>query len=271
MTLSNIFLISFVFPDQSNPIRYTIHSGDPEGYFTLDSTTGVIRTAATLDHEVTGVLLLSVQASSGSPPLYSYAQVKVTIEDRNDNAPEFESTTIRLSVPESAALGLPLYTVVARDKDSGDNGKIRYHLASGNFGDSRLFAVDQTSGHLSLSKHLDYETSQRHTIVVSATDQGDPPMSSNLTVLLEVQDVNDNPPVFERSEYFVSVSEALPAKSQVRTTCTPLYVLVEGQCSLVCWSTLRLMTHSTLKSELNSPLGSNSFQLDRKILIKIIS
>lgn len=234
MTLSNIFLISFVFPDQSNPIRYTIHSGDPEGYFTLDSTTGVIRTAATLDHEVTGVLLLSVQASSGSPPLYSYAQVKVTIEDRNDNAPEFESTTIRLSVPESAALGLPLYTVVARDKDSGDNGKIRYHLASGNFGDSRLFAVDQTSGHLSLSKHLDYETSQRHTIVVSATDQGDPPMSSNLTVLLEVQDVNDNPPVFERSEYFVSVSEALPAKSQVRTTCTPLYVLVEGQCSLVC-------------------------------------
>ncbi|KAI5746071.1 hypothetical protein M8J76_016948 [Diaphorina citri] len=201
--------------DQSNPIRYTIHSGDPEGYFTLDSTTGVIRTAATLDHEVTGVLLLSVQASSGSPPLYSYAQVKVTIEDRNDNAPEFESTTIRLSVPESAALGLPLYTVVARDKDSGDNGKIRYHLASGNFGDSRLFAVDQTSGHLSLSKHLDYETSQRHTIVVSATDQGDPPMSSNLTVLLEVQDVNDNPPVFERSEYFVSVSEALPAKSQI--------------------------------------------------------
>uniref|UniRef100_A0A8D8W2C8 Protocadherin-16 n=1 Tax=Cacopsylla melanoneura TaxID=428564 RepID=A0A8D8W2C8_9HEMI len=201
--------------DRSSSIRYTIHSGDPEGLFTLDSSTGSIRTAATLDHETTRVLLLSVQASSRSPPLYSYAQVKITIEDRNDNAPEFESSTIRLSVPESAALGIPLYTVAAKDKDIGNNGKVSYHLVSGNFGDSRLFAVDQSSGHLTLVKHLDYETSQRHTIVVSAADQGDPPMSSNLTVLLEVQDVNDNPPVFERSEYFVSVSEALPAKSQI--------------------------------------------------------
>lgn len=208
--------LSSLFSDHSSPIRYTIHSGDPEGYFTLDSSTGVIRTAGNLDHEATGTLVLSVQASSRSPPLYSYAQVKITIEDRNDNAPEFESTTIRLSVPESASLGAPLYTVAARDKDGGNNGKVRYQLVSGNFGDSRLFAVDPSSGHLSLMKHLDYETSQRHTVVISATDLGDPPMSSNLTVLLEVQDVNDNPPVFERSEYLVSVSEALPAKSQVR-------------------------------------------------------
>lgn len=205
-----------LFSDRSNPIRYTIHSGDPGGYFTLDSTSGIIRTAAPLDHEMTSVLLLSVQASSHSPPLHAYSQVKINIEDRNDNAPEFESSTIRISVPESTALSSPLYAVYARDKDSGDNGKVRYHLVS----DSKLFALDQTSGHLSLVKRLDYETSQRHTIVVTATDHGDPPMSSNLTVLLDVQDVNDNPPVFERLEYFVSVSEALPAKSQVRDLLT---------------------------------------------------
>lgn len=137
------------------------------------------------------------------------------IDDVNDNSPEFDSTTVRLSVPENSELGVPLYAAVASDSDSGRNGLVRYRLVSASSGDARLFAIEPRLGHLTLARRLDYETAQRHSLVVSATDAGEPPLSANLTVLLEVQDVNDNPPVFERTEYSVRVSESLPVNSQV--------------------------------------------------------
>lgn len=136
----------------------------------------------------------------------------------NDNAPEFDSSTVRISVPENLELGIPLYAAHARDRDSGRNGVVRYRLASTAGGTSTggLFAVDSRLGHLTLARHLDYETAQRHSLVVIATDTGEPPLSANLTVLVEVQDVNDNRPVFERAEYAVDVLESLPVNSQVK-------------------------------------------------------
>ncbi|MPC84136.1 Protein dachsous [Portunus trituberculatus] len=69
-------------------------------------------------------------------------------------------------------------------------------------------------GILMLAQELDYENIQKYTLVIGAKDRGVPRLASNLTVNLEVQDVNDNPPVFEREEYAVSVLESLPANSQ---------------------------------------------------------
>ena len=145
-------------------------------------------------------------------------QVNIGIEDVNDNAPEFDSSTVRISVPENLELGIPLYAAQARDRDSGRNGIVRYRLTSAAGGSSTggLFAVDPRLGHITLVRHLDYETAQRHSLIVHATDTGEPPLSANLTVLVEVQDVNDNRPVFERVEYTVDVLESLPVNSQVR-------------------------------------------------------
>lgn len=208
----------------------------------------------------------------------------------NDNPPEFESSLVRISVPENVELGTPLYAANAQDKDSGKSGEVTYSLmmipsnmqhqqqnatnlsssstqmmsyhqlqygnslpetsgvatpyirqkltaanayatTMGNYLlpaaaaaaaaaasadlEQGLFAIDARSGHLTLSRHLDYETSQRHSLIVTATDSGEPPLSANLTILVEVQDVNDNPPVFERNEYSIKVLESMPINSQV--------------------------------------------------------
>lgn len=153
-------------------------------------------------------------------------QVNIGIEDVNDNAPEFDSSTVRISVPENLELGIPLYAAHARDRDSGRNGVVRYRLSSAAGGTSAvgLFAVDPRLGHLTLARHLDYETAQRHSLVIIATDTGEPQLSANLTVLVEVQDVNDNRPVFERAEYTVHIVESLPVNSQVINIC----LLVSG-------------------------------------------
>jgi protocadherin-16/23 len=141
--------------------------------------------------------------------LLSNLQVNVDIEDINDSVPSFESSTVRISVPENFELGVPFYVVSASDRDSAKSGTVSYRLFSGGSipssssvtsnsissllqSSANLFNIDPRTGHLTLSHHLDFETSQRHTLIVTATDQGEPPLSSNLTIFLEVQDVNDN-------------------------------------------------------------------------------
>lgn len=136
------------------------------------------------------------------------------IEDVNDNAPEFDSKTVRISVPENVETDTALYAAHARDPDSGPNGLVRYKI-SNTVANGGLFAVDPKLGHLTLRRRLDYESAQRHTIVITATDSGVPPLSANLTIIVEVQDVNDNPPVFEQAEYSVKVLETIPVNSQV--------------------------------------------------------
>ncbi|XP_018320915.1 protein dachsous [Agrilus planipennis] len=195
-------------------IRYSIYSGDPDGFFRIDPVSGSIRTARNLEHESRASVLLNIQATSGDPPAYGHAQVNVDILDVNDNAPEFESNTVRISVPENVEVGVPLYAANARDNDSGLNGAVQYRLV--NTGSSAgLFAIDPKSGHITITRSLDYESTQRHNLIVTATDKGVPPLSSNLSIIVEVQDVNDNPPVFEQKEYTAKISESLPISSQI--------------------------------------------------------
>lgn len=172
---------------------------------------GTIRTGSELDHEAHASVLLNVQAMSGEPPAYGHTQVNIGIEDVNDNAPEFESNTVRISVPENVDIGGVIYAAHAQDKDSGRNGMVRYQIV----GNGNIFAIDSQSGHLTLMRHLDFESTQRHSLVITATDMGVPALSANLSVLIEVQDVNDNAPTFERAEYKVEVLESLPIDSQV--------------------------------------------------------
>lgn len=200
--------------------------------------TGTIRIANKLDHETKSQVLLNIQAQSGNPPDYAHTQVTIFIEDVNDNAPEFESNTVRISIPENAELGTPLYAANAHDKDSGKSGTVRYRLTNvddmhttnsisltspphqkiDRTKNTNLFSINAETGHLTLIHPLDYESAQRHALIVTATDMGEPSLSANLTILVEVQDVNDNSPIFEQSEYTISVIESTQINSQVSYT-----------------------------------------------------
>jgi protocadherin-16/23 len=142
---------------------------------------------------------------------------------------------VRISVPENVELGTALYVVSASDRDSGKSGTVTYRLSNGGptltsnsnlvttnsassvMTSNNLFSIDSATGHLTLSQHLDFETSQRHMLIVTATDSGEPPLSSNLTIFVEVQDVNDNLPIFERNEYTIKVLESTAINSQVNS------------------------------------------------------
>ncbi|CAH2108614.1 unnamed protein product [Euphydryas editha] len=195
-------------------VRYSIVSGDVDNRFTIEPHTGAIRTSGQLDRETTPSYLLNVKAATGNPASYDQTQVQITLEDVNDNAPEFGTSSVRVSVAESAAIGSVVYAARATDEDGGKNGQIAYHLVSAT-GPPNTFAVNPQHGLVTLLRSLDYENLVRHTLIISAKDNGNPQLSANLTLSVDVQDVNDNAPIFEHDTYSANVLESEAVKTKI--------------------------------------------------------
>ncbi|XP_008547987.1 protein dachsous isoform X1 [Microplitis demolitor] len=188
------------------PSRFFLATGENE--FSIDPSSGVLRTRIPFDRETRDKYVLSVGIRNNIG--IGYCQVELTVEDVNDNPPTFPSTNVRISVPESHPLRTALYIAHATDPDRTPSAPVRYQLGQNS---NDLFGIDTHTGELYLSRRLDYETQQRHNLMISAVDGAG--LSANITLSVEVQDVNDNPPVFERNEYHVEIPEGAKLDSQV--------------------------------------------------------
>ena len=79
---------------------------------------------------------------------------------------------------------------------------------------SDLFSVDGSSGEISTLASLTYNADSgadapdnKHSLVIVAMDRGEPPMSSEVTVTIEVKPANQEPPVFDEHAYRSAVAE----------------------------------------------------------------
>lgn len=98
---------------------------------------------------------------------------------------------------------------------AGINRKVVYSLADSAGG---FFSIDASSGIIILEQPLDREQQPSYNISVQATDQSPGrALSSLTTVTITVLDINDNPPVFERRDYLVTVPEDTSPGTQVLT------------------------------------------------------
>ncbi|XP_011309154.1 protein dachsous [Fopius arisanus] len=190
----------------SRASKFFLATGGHE--FSIDPNSGVLRTRISFDRESKDKYMLSVGLRNDVG--IGYCQVELNIEDVNDNPPSFSTPSVRISVAESHPLHAALYVAQANDPDIIPPIPIRYILAQNS---NDLFGIDAHNGELYLIRRLDYETQQRHTLLISALDGGG--LSANLSLSVEVQDVNDNPPVFERNEYHVEIPEGAKLDSQV--------------------------------------------------------
>ncbi|XP_029027438.1 protocadherin-16-like [Betta splendens] len=191
----------------SKAISYTISSGDPGGYFTVDPDSGALRTSLPLDHETVSVLDLEVQAHSGNPPAFGQTRVHVTITDINDNPPVFlPSSSESLLLPEHTEMGAVVYRVQAEDRDSGVNGQLTFDLYSPS-GNQRTFSMERSSGEIRLVGGLSYENTPRYDLQVVAKDSGVPQLSATIMLVVHVQAENDQGPVFDTLTYRVELKE----------------------------------------------------------------
>ena len=196
-------------------VEYSIVSGNDDDVFQVNISTGEITTNKELNHVSQSRYTLTVSATdSGSPRRHSNCVVMVTVSDANNNAPQFSSPFYSFNVLEGTAVGTVMGTLTATDTDTGESARISYSIV-GNHRD--VFVVDPLSGNLKVTQRLDREAVEVYILNVSASDHGNPPMSSYAEVYVSVLDRNDNPPQFSQSEYAVSVSEATVPYSSIVT------------------------------------------------------
>lgn len=163
--------------------------------FTVDSD-GLMTALIPLDREDSQRIVVTVLATDGGIPTRSAtATVVVNLIDVNDCRPEFDLDVFEFSVEEGQPAGKFVGIVSASDQDDGTNQQVFYHFPDhGQI--SRLFRVDLSGGIISTGAVLDRENVAMHTVIVLATDRGDPPLTGTATVVIKVLDVNDNDPVF---------------------------------------------------------------------------
>lgn len=180
---------------------------NPANKFSINPITGNVTVAGHLDREQQDEYVLKVTAFDGA--WRAETPLTITIQDQNDNAPEFEHSYYSFNFPELQRSVSLVGQVMATDRDKqGPNSIISYSLQQ----PSDLFSIDPATGEVFSKRTLNY----RHTHMISspenmyaltvlATDNGKPPMYSECLVNINVVDANNNAPKFEHTEYLSPV------------------------------------------------------------------
>nr|XP_054107158.1 protocadherin-11 X-linked isoform X2 [Callithrix jacchus] len=220
----------------------------------------LLETAAFLDYETTEDYAIKILATdAGQPPLNESSMLLIKLKDENDNTPVFTQSFVSLSVPENNFPGAQLTKVSATDIDSGPNGEISYLLGTDA---PPEFDLDRRTGMLTAVKKLDREKQEKYLFTILAKDNGVPPLTSNVSVFVNVLDQNDNSPVFTHNEYNFYVPENLPRHGTVGliTVTDPDY----GENSAVTLSVLDMKDSFTIDSQTGVIRPNISFDREKQ-------
>uniref|UniRef100_A0A671SET3 Protocadherin 12 n=1 Tax=Sinocyclocheilus anshuiensis TaxID=1608454 RepID=A0A671SET3_9TELE len=202
-TFLTLVMVSDADSGANGQVQVHILSGS--GPFRLKQIHGdnyMIVTNDTLDRERQMEYNLTLLAQDrGDPSLSCIKHLTVHVLDENDNAPMFAKSHYRSILKENNTPGLPFLTVEAHDVDMDLSGRVSFSIRESNeLGTpTAFFSVHPSSGAVTVQQSLDYEETHSYSFIVEAVDQGYPPMSSTATVLVEIQDVNDNYPVIHEN------------------------------------------------------------------------
>lgn len=187
-------------------VYFSIIGGNEQKRFTVNRTTGVVEVADMLDFERARDYFLTIQAvDGGTPPLSNLATLNISVTDCNDNAPVFTQNSYTARIREDAHIHDKIIQLQANDMDSGENGRITYSIQKGD----RLhqFAIEETTGYISVAAPLDRESISNYVLEIEARDNGIPQLSNYVLINIEISDANDNPPLFTKFNYTAIVQE----------------------------------------------------------------
>ncbi|XP_068596810.1 protocadherin gamma-A10-like [Brachionichthys hirsutus] len=187
-------------------------------------------------------------------PIQLY-RVTVEVVDINDNSPSFPKDQIRLSIAENAASGTRFSLLNGNDPDVGLNEIKKYTLKRS---DHFILEVQrQNDGgtfiEMVLQNPLDREKEDSHTLVLIASDGGEPRRSGTVRIHVTVLDANDNAPVCIQPVYKADVKENCPDGTVITTV--GANDADEGQYGEVLYSLPHLTGDSRQLFEINPKSG----------------
>ena len=206
--------ISVKDPDSGLAGQFLCQLNEP--HFSLEQTQPTkfkVVTAAPLDRERQAEYALVIECQDqGNPSLATTETIVVQVQDMNDNPPLFPLSAYYESLKENNHVKAWILQVNATDKDSGDNGQVRFALGQ----DAHdQFTIDPITGVIRANAVFDYEQSDQVIFSVIAYDLGDPAKSTTATVVLSILDTNDEPPRFSQESYRFHVQENQPVGFEI--------------------------------------------------------
>ncbi|VDI43616.1 Hypothetical predicted protein, partial [Mytilus galloprovincialis] len=200
------------------PIKsgYLYHIQDQQNLFKLNENTGRITTNIVIDREKLKQNTISffVTGSSSSNTQQHPINVRVTILDKNDNSPTFPQQAVSIRFYENIQ-GAQVPLTTASDNDFGENGRVSNYAIISRDDDNKfdvLYDPDQYGEVLIVRnvEKLNREERSVYQLNVSVQDHGTPPKFGYLQISINVDDVNDNPPIFDQSQYKATINESAP-------------------------------------------------------------
>ncbi|XP_008069258.1 protocadherin-18 isoform X2 [Carlito syrichta] len=180
--------------------------------FKIDSERGHLTLFRPVDYEITQSYEIDVQAQDLGPnSIPAHCKIIIKVVDVNDNKPEI---SINLMPPgreevsyvlEGDPVDTPVALVSVQDKDSGLNGEIVCKLHG--HGHFKLQKTYENNYLIKTNATLDREKRSEYSLTVIAEDKGTPSLTTVKHFTVQINDVNDNPPRFERSRYEFVISE----------------------------------------------------------------
>nr|XP_046231679.1 protein dachsous isoform X5 [Scatophagus argus] len=184
-------------------LSYSISAVSPERYqrnFHIDSSSGVLSVLSAIDREEmnSDVISVSIKAAQTDDGLKTAdALVSVTIEDVNDNAPEFDEPNYSAELLENSPVNTVVFNAIVTDQDQGGFvGTLQILPESAPFSigsDGTVRVKNMTA--------LDRETTEHITFQIQASETDPPNHVSVAEVRVTLLDENDNSPAFTSNKY----------------------------------------------------------------------
>ncbi|XP_017162481.1 protocadherin beta-12-like [Poecilia reticulata] len=229
--------------EQNGNVKCYIDENMPFNLKSLANNFYSLVTDSELDRENNSEYVIKVTCSDGGvPSLSSSVTLTLQISDVNDNTPVFERSSYEAYIVENNTPGASVFTVKATDADSNQNARISYILEESSVNGvpvSSYVSVSADSGVIQAVRSFDYEQIKDFQFCVKAQDGGSPPLSSNVTVKILIQDQNDNPPqvLYPVQTGGSMVAEMVPRSADVGYLVTKV---------IYRWRQSRILYHSSL-------------------------
>ncbi len=189
--------------DTSDTITYLLDD-DAGGRFTIDGSSGVVRTTGSLDAEtaLSHSIIVRAMSSDGSSSTRSFVISVLDVDEFDTDAIldlDANPNQVVENSPINSVIGV---TAFSSDRDATDT--LTYTLDDDAGG---RFAIDANSGILTVAGSLDFESNTSQTIIVRAASTDGSSQTRVFTIM--VLDENDVPPVIAPGQNFL-ISENSP-------------------------------------------------------------
>ncbi|XP_041079773.1 cadherin-related family member 2 [Polyodon spathula] len=199
--------------EDNDKITYRLLPESILQFFAVGEKTGIItvKNSGNLDRETRSVYFATLQATDTVNNVGTTV-LEINLLDINDQIPKMARDSYIVFVKEGPDEKLDL-KIEAFDNDEPEtnNSVVRYRIEESEF--SNNFTINEETGVVTINGALDREAMEpslngKIHLTVTAYDWGHPSLSSSVNVTINIEDINDNNPVFTETVYQCSVRES---------------------------------------------------------------